>query len=294
MTPKWTPRQKLVPLPQSFAELQQAANLSFQHIGRSKIFREDGQEIRNQAGMVGLGDGDLALVHLSHDSRPSPNRSATPLLSSHQRAFVPHEGFEPLKPTMSDDSATLTEHFLGQQFYKGTSVYRTEFPRWPRTDPPKMFSQDHDHFPRYPSAPMEISTYTNQFRGHEGIPPIKAAGSDYASVLTDLSKGHLFTGQSSYRNAYPPRQPVPPIRISVNDNDSTLTDQVAGQPFNATSSYQDHFVRHSLADHQVSARPARRTTEPSSPFAGCSEYTNKFVPFGRSPRLRLQLITGQK
>merc|ERR1711933_328657 len=105
-----------------------------------------------------------------------------------------------------------------------------------------------------------------------------------------MGKGHAFTGKTSYAQSYPRRPPVKPIRVDVNDNDSTLTDAVAGLPFEAQSSYRDHYVRHTDWDPRSSARPARSMPE-SRPFAGCSEYRNKFMQSAEpTPRLRLQLM----
>jgi hypothetical protein len=287
---QWTsPRQKSVPMPRSLTELQQVAALQFHHCGRLRVYR-DGREVTSQAGLKDLQDDELMQVQL--DNRGLAVGRQTPIRTTHQAAFIDHGDtyLNPLKPAGSDDDSTLTQQSMGKRFF-GQSAYATDYRRFSRAAQPILHKPgDTALFPEPPNASMGQSTYAQQFHGYECAVPAQAQGSDYASILTSLSKGHTFAGQTSYAQSYPPRQPVPPIRVCMNDNDSTLTDAVLGQPLEGQSSYQDHFVRHSLADRQVSARPPRGVPE-NKPFAGCSEYRNQFIRRSeRSPRLRLELI----
>mmetsp|Transcript_93505 Transcript_93505/g.166356 ORF Transcript_93505/g.166356 Transcript_93505/m.166356 type:complete len:321 (-) Transcript_93505:280-1242(-) len=295
-----TPRvlkEKAVRLPRALTELQQAARLQFKVDGRTQFFNEDGSEIKFAKDLEGVRNGARIDVRAEKRSPFIPVWDR-PMESTFKADFVEHDGCQPSRPVLSDDTSVLTQETQAAQF-EGKSCYAHDFA-------PHLFAADAKRSPRnaqlgpvygrhflHHGEPDKGQTmYKSEFVKHELNADLTGDTADVRqSVLTQQTKGKKMENETSYRMDYGRNnkfRPEPPVKPAFSDNDSTLTNAVRASQFAGESVYQECFHEHPVVP-QPNSKPLGATTTGGMPFKGSSEYKEQYITrqnYDGSVRLR--------
>jgi len=271
------PRHISVAIPRSLPELKQVASLTFDPSGRSSRMRmfHHGRELHHPLAVESLKDGDVVTVRLE---KPPLQVAADRVLTTHQADFVKHPTQSRTLPSNDDGGAAVGAALRGRRC-EGQSSYSSDYVRHHDVERPESVNGQVKYSTHWLSTPRGTdrteSTYNSLFPWHDSKPGASGVSGAVASVLSDASRGHVFSARSTYADEYQHREAQPPT-MPFRASASVVTEQARGGAFSGASQYAADFVKHSGDCRQPSARPDRSDYS-YQPFEANSEYRQQFV-----------------